>query len=87
MLSFYRSAVREDAAKPCAKVSLYPAREVITSDFHGITVLVSAPWAGQESGWITVEVKDKQWYERYLPIADRLYDAHLELLRQAGLLA
>jgi hypothetical protein len=29
---------------------------------------------------------DERWYERYVPIADRLYDEHLELLRQEGLL-
>ena len=29
---------------------------------------------------------DERWYERYLPIADRLYDEHLEILRQEGLL-
>jgi hypothetical protein len=29
---------------------------------------------------------DVRWYERVVPIADRLYDAHLQLLRQEGLL-
>ena len=29
---------------------------------------------------------DERWYERYIPIADRLYDDHLETLRQEGLL-
>lgn len=29
---------------------------------------------------------DEQWYARYIPIADRLYDDHLETLRQEGLL-
>jgi hypothetical protein len=29
---------------------------------------------------------DDRWYERVVPIADRLYDDHLQLLRQEGLL-
>jgi hypothetical protein len=29
---------------------------------------------------------DARWYERLVPIADRLYDAHLQLLRQEGFL-
>lgn len=28
---------------------------------------------------------DDRWYERVVPIADRLYDAHLQILRQEGL--
>jgi hypothetical protein len=28
---------------------------------------------------------DDRWYERVVPIADRLYDDHLQLLRQEGL--
>ena len=27
---------------------------------------------------------DERWYERYVPIEDRLYDAHLEQLRKEG---
>jgi hypothetical protein len=29
---------------------------------------------------------DAQWYERFVPMADRLYDEHLQSLRQEGLL-
>jgi hypothetical protein len=29
---------------------------------------------------------DDRWYERVVPLADRLYDAHLQTLRQEGLL-
>lgn len=29
---------------------------------------------------------DKRWYERMVPIADRLYDEHLEELRKEGLI-
>ena len=29
---------------------------------------------------------DDRWYDRYVPIADRLYDQHLDTLRQEGLL-
>ena len=29
---------------------------------------------------------DDRWYERVVPLADRLYDAHLRSLRQEGLL-
>mgnify|MGYP001045477743 CR=1 FL=1 len=29
---------------------------------------------------------DKRWYEVHVPIADRLYDEHLEQLRREGLL-
>ena len=29
---------------------------------------------------------DARWYERLVPIADRLYDTHLQLLRQEGFL-
>jgi hypothetical protein len=28
---------------------------------------------------------DDRWYEVYVPIADRLYDEHLEQLRREGL--
>lgn len=28
---------------------------------------------------------DDRWYERFVPVADRLYDDHLEILRQEGL--
>ena len=28
---------------------------------------------------------DDRWYERFVPVADRLYDDHLEMLRQEGL--
>jgi hypothetical protein len=27
-----------------------------------------------------------RWYEEHVPIADRLYDEHLELLRKEGLI-
>jgi len=27
---------------------------------------------------------DDRWYEKFVPIADRLYDAHLEELRREG---
>ena len=27
---------------------------------------------------------DDRWYERFVPLADRLYDAHLESLRREG---
>jgi hypothetical protein len=27
---------------------------------------------------------DDQWYEHIVPLADRLYDAHLQTLRQEG---
>jgi hypothetical protein len=33
-----------------------------------------------------VKVGDEQWYERNVPIADRLYDEHLETLRREGLI-
>ena len=29
---------------------------------------------------------DERWYERHVPIADELYDEHLETLRREGLL-
>jgi hypothetical protein len=29
---------------------------------------------------------DERWYERFVPFADRLYDAHLETLRREGLI-
>jgi hypothetical protein len=29
---------------------------------------------------------DNRWYDRFVPIADRLYDDHLAILRQEGLL-
>jgi hypothetical protein len=29
---------------------------------------------------------DKRWYEVNVPIADRLYDAHLEELKREGLI-
>lgn len=29
---------------------------------------------------------DKRWYDVYVPIADRLYDEHLQQLRQEGLI-
>jgi len=29
---------------------------------------------------------DKRWYERMIPLADRLYDEHLAQLRKEGLL-
>lgn len=29
---------------------------------------------------------DDRWYEKYVPVADRLYDEHLEALRREGLL-
>ncbi len=35
-------------------------------------------WGGEKTG------KDR-WYEEYVPIADRLYDEHLETLRKEGL--
>jgi hypothetical protein len=28
---------------------------------------------------------DNRWYARFVPVADRLYDNHLEMLRQEGL--
>lgn len=28
---------------------------------------------------------NKRWYEQFIPIADRLYDEHLEILRKEGL--
>ena len=28
---------------------------------------------------------DKRWYDQYVPVADRLYDAHLEALGKEGL--
>jgi hypothetical protein len=28
---------------------------------------------------------DDRWYDEYVPIADRLYDEHLETLRKEGL--
>lgn len=28
---------------------------------------------------------DDRWYARFVPVADRLYDDHLEMLRQEGL--
>jgi len=27
---------------------------------------------------------DKRWYDQYVPVADRLYDAHLEALEKEG---
>ncbi len=29
---------------------------------------------------------DKQWYKRFVPVADRLYDEHLAALRREGLI-
>jgi len=29
---------------------------------------------------------DDRWYEKYVPVADRLYDEHLEALRREGLI-
>ena len=29
---------------------------------------------------------DRRWYKKYVPIADRLYDEHLEHLRKEGLI-
>lgn len=29
---------------------------------------------------------DKRWYEKFVPIADKLYDQHLETLRREGLI-
>ena len=29
---------------------------------------------------------DERWYETHVPIADRLYDEHLEQLRKEGLI-
>ncbi len=29
---------------------------------------------------------DKQWYKRFVPVADRLYEKHLAALRREGLL-
>lgn len=29
---------------------------------------------------------DNRWYETYIPIADRLYDEHLEQLKKEGLI-
>lgn len=29
---------------------------------------------------------DKRWYKTFIPIADRLYDEHLQLLREEGLI-
>lgn len=29
---------------------------------------------------------DKRWYEVFIPMADRLYDEHLQQLRQEGLI-
>ncbi len=29
---------------------------------------------------------DKRWYETHIPIADRLYDEHLQALKQEGLI-
>jgi hypothetical protein len=30
---------------------------------------------------------DNRWYERFVPIADKLYDEHLETLKKEGLLS
>ena len=30
------------------------------------------------------KVGDDRWYDRFVPIADRLYDEHLEILRKEG---
>jgi hypothetical protein len=32
------------------------------------------------------EVGDDRWYEIHVPIADRLYDEHLQALREEGLI-
>ena len=29
---------------------------------------------------------DKRWYEKFLPIADRLYDEHIATLKREGLI-
>ena len=29
---------------------------------------------------------EDRWYERFVPIADKLYDKHLEMLKKEGLL-
>ena len=43
------------------------------------------------AGWRAVRLGgdktgDKRWYEVNVPIADRLYDAHLEELKREGLI-
>jgi len=32
------------------------------------------------------KVGDNRWYERFVPVADRLYDAHLQELKKEGLI-
>jgi len=32
------------------------------------------------------KVGDNRWYERFVPVADRLYDAHLNGLKKEGLI-
>lgn len=33
------------------------------------------------------KVGDKRWYERFIPVADRLYDMHLKELKNEGLIS
>jgi len=32
------------------------------------------------------KTNDARWYETFVPLADKLYDQHLELLKKEGLL-
>ncbi|MCB0168702.1 MAG: type II toxin-antitoxin system RelE/ParE family toxin [Anaerolineae bacterium] len=32
------------------------------------------------------KIGDNRWYDTYIPIADRLYDEHLEQLKKEGLI-
>jgi hypothetical protein len=52
-----------------------PYRVIYAFDPHRCAVLLIG---GEKTG------KDR-WYEEYVPIADRLYNEHLETLRKEGL--
>ena len=52
-----------------------PYRVLYAFDFRRCAILLIG---GEKTG------KDR-WYEEYVPIADRLYDEHLEALRKEGL--
>jgi hypothetical protein len=36
--------------------------------------------------WWEALTADDRWYDTFVPIADRLYDAHLDALRREGLI-
>lgn len=53
-----------------------PLRTLYTFDPRRTAILLIA---GDKTG-------NKRWYETHIPIADRLYDEHLEALQKEGLI-